>query len=162
MPSGHEIWESEFLRTLILSLVAMTHPDPGESPAHRLQRWFNLLGMKELPHTAAVVTNMAGSRGSSAGWAKVLTGELDRRQSILRRAGMKVGAAGPCPAWPNTKYRERGADTAANAFRRRRRGSPKLLQSRGPSSGCSTSLRAVMRMHLLLAAVAADRRCSHR
>ncbi len=42
---------------------------------------------------------------------EVLTGELDRRQSILRQAGMKVGAAGALSGVAEyEKYRERGAD----------------------------------------------------
>ncbi len=42
---------------------------------------------------------------------EVLTGELDRRQNILRQAGMQVGAAGALSGVAEyEKYRERGAD----------------------------------------------------
>jgi DNA segregation ATPase FtsK/SpoIIIE-like protein len=43
----------------------------------------------------------------------VLTGELDRRQNILRQAGMQVGAAGALSGVAEyEKFRERGADLA--------------------------------------------------
>ncbi|MBN4678728.1 type VII secretion protein EccCa, partial [Pandoraea nosoerga] len=51
--------KSEFLRTLILSLVAMTHPDQVNLLLTDFKGGSTFLGMEKLPHTAAVVTNMA-------------------------------------------------------------------------------------------------------
>src|SRR5262249_12359288 len=81
--------KSEFLRTLILSLVAMTHPDQVNLLLTDFKGGSTFLGMEKLPHTAAVVTNMAeeaglGGRPSGA----------DGGRGILREAGRKGGAAG--------------------------------------------------------------------
>ncbi|MGB9303409.1 MAG: FtsK/SpoIIIE domain-containing protein, partial [Mycobacterium sp.] len=103
--------KSEFLRTLILSLVAMTHPDQVNLMLTDFKGGSTFLGMEKLPHTAAVVTNMAEEAELVSRMGEVLTGELDRRQSILRQAGMQVGAAGALSGVAEyEKYRERGAD----------------------------------------------------
>jgi predicted dehydrogenase len=71
------------------------------------------LGMEKLPHTAAVVTNMAEEAELVSRMGEVLTGELDRRQAILRQAGIQVGAAGALSGVAEyEKYREGGADLA--------------------------------------------------
>ncbi|WP_373142985.1 type VII secretion protein EccCa [Mycobacterium marinum] len=103
--------KSEFLRTMILSLVAMTHPDQVNLLLTDFKGGSTFLGMEKLPHTAAVITNMAEEAELVSRMGEVLTGELDRRQSILRQAGMKVGAAGALSGVAEyEKYRERGAD----------------------------------------------------
>lgn len=103
--------KSEFLRTLILSLVALHHPDQVNLLLTDFKGGSTFLGMEKLPHTAAVVTNMAEEAELVSRMGEVLTGELDRRQGILRQAGMKVGAAGALSGVAEyEKYRERGAD----------------------------------------------------
>ncbi len=103
--------KSEFLRTLILSLVAMHHPDQVNLLLTDFKGGSTFLGMEKLPHTAAVVTNMAEEAELVSRMGEVLTGELDRRQGILRQAGIKVGAAGALSGVAEyEKYRERGAD----------------------------------------------------
>ncbi len=103
--------KSEFLRTLILSLVATTHPDQVNLLLTDFKGGSTFLGMEKLPHTAAVVTNMAEEAELVSRMGEVLTGELDRRQQILRQAGMQVGAAGALSGVAEyEKYRERGAD----------------------------------------------------
>lgn len=105
--------KSEFLRTLILSLVAMTHPDQVNLLLTDFKGGSTFLGMEKLPHTAAVVTNMAEEAELVSRMGEVLTGELDRRQNLLRQAGMQVGAAGALSGVAEyEKYRERGADLA--------------------------------------------------
>jgi type VII secretion protein EccCa len=105
--------KSEFLRTLILSLVAMTHPDQVNLLLTDFKGGSTFLGMEKLPHTTAVVTNMAEEAELVSRMGEVLTGELDRRQGILRQAGMQVGAAGALSGVAEyEKYRERGADLA--------------------------------------------------
>ncbi|MBO0677346.1 type VII secretion protein EccCa [Mycolicibacterium sp. S2-37] len=103
--------KSEFLRTLLLSLVAMHDPKQVNLLLTDFKGGSTFLGMEKLPHTAAVVTNMAEEAELVNRMGEVLTGELDRRQSILRQAGMKVGASGALSGVAEyEKYRERGAD----------------------------------------------------
>jgi type VII secretion protein EccCa len=105
--------KSEFLRTLLLSLVATHHPDQVNLLLTDFKGGSTFLGMEKLPHTAAVVTNMAEEAELVSRMGEVLTGELDRRQSILRQAGIAVGAAGALSGVAEyEKYRERGADLA--------------------------------------------------
>ncbi|MCH9730374.1 MAG: type VII secretion protein EccCa [Actinomycetia bacterium] len=103
--------KSEFLRTLILSLAATHHPDQINLLLTDFKGGSTFLGMEKLPHTAAVVTNMEEEAELVSRMAEVLTGELDRRQSILRQAGIQVGAAGALSGVAEyEKHRERGAD----------------------------------------------------
>ncbi|MUL82860.1 MULTISPECIES: type VII secretion protein EccCa [unclassified Mycolicibacterium] len=103
--------KSEFLRTLILSLVATHHPDQINLLLTDFKGGSTFLGMEKLPHTAAVVTNMEEEAELVGRMGEVLTGELDRRQQILRQAGMQVGAAGALSGVAEyEKHRERGAD----------------------------------------------------
>jgi type VII secretion protein EccCa len=105
--------KSEFLRTLILSLVAVTHPDQVNLLLTDFKGGSTFLGMEKLPHTAAVVTNMAEEAELVSRMGEVLTGELDRRQNLLRQAGIQVGAAGALSGVAEyEKYRERGAELA--------------------------------------------------
>ncbi|NTY60692.1 type VII secretion protein EccCa [Mycolicibacterium sphagni] len=105
--------KSEFLRTMLLSLVATHHPDQVNLLLTDFKGGSTFLGMENLPHTAAVVTNMAEEAELVNRMGEVLTGELDRRQTILRQAGMQVGAAGALSGVAEyEKYRERGADLA--------------------------------------------------
>jgi ESX secretion system protein EccC len=103
--------KSEFLRTLILSLVATHHPDQVNLLLADFNGGSTFLGMEKLPHTAGVITNMAEQAELVSRMGEVLTGELDRRQAILREAGMKVGAASALSGVAEyEKYRERGVD----------------------------------------------------
>ena len=103
--------KSEFLRTLILSLAATHHPDQINLLLTDFKGGSTFLGMEKLPHTAAVVTNMEEEAELVSRMGEVLSGELDRRQSILRQAGIQVGAAGALSGVAEyEKHRERGAD----------------------------------------------------
>ena len=103
--------KSEFLRTLILSLAATHHPDQINLLLTDFKGGSTFLGMEKLPHTAAVVTNMEEEAELVSRMGEVLTGELDRRQSILRQAGLQVGAAGALSGVAEyEKHRERGAE----------------------------------------------------
>ncbi len=103
--------KSEFLRTLILSLAATHHPDQINLLLTDFKGGSTFLGMERLPHTAAVVTNMEEEAELVSRMGEVLTGELDRRQSILRQAGIQVGAAGALSGVAEyEKHRERGAE----------------------------------------------------
>ncbi len=103
--------KSEFLRTLILSLAATHHPDQVNLLLTDFKGGSTFLGMEKLPHTAAVVTNMEEEAELVSRMGEVLSGELDRRQSILRQAGIQVGAAGALSGVAEyEKHRERGAE----------------------------------------------------
>ncbi|MGH3638186.1 MAG: type VII secretion protein EccCa, partial [Mycobacterium sp.] len=103
--------KSEFLRTLILSLAATHHPDQVNLLLTDFKGGSTFLGMEKLPHTAAVVTNMEEEAELVSRMGEVLSGELDRRQSILRQAGIQVGATGALSGVAEyEKHRERGAD----------------------------------------------------
>ena len=103
--------KSEFLRTLILSLAATHHPDQVNLLLTDFKGGSTFLGMERLPHTAAVVTNMEEEAELVSRMGEVLSGELDRRQSILRQAGIQVGAAGALSGVAEyEKFRERGAE----------------------------------------------------
>jgi type VII secretion protein EccCa len=105
--------KSEFLRTLILSLAATHHPNQVNLLLADFKGGSTFLGMERLPHTAAVVTNMEEEAELISRMGDVLTGEIDRRQSILRQAGMQVGAAGALSGVAEyEKFRERGAELA--------------------------------------------------
>ncbi len=68
--SGPRDLVSEFLRTLILSLVA-ADSSRSVNPTTDFKGGSTFLGMEKLPHTAAVVTNMKPRKpSSSAGWAR--------------------------------------------------------------------------------------------
>ncbi len=103
--------KSEFLRTLLLSLVATHHPDQVNLLLVDYTGGSTFSGMEKVPHTAAVVTNMADDAELVGRMVQVLTGEVERRQAILRRAGTQVGAAGALSGVAEyEKYRELGAD----------------------------------------------------
>ncbi len=106
--------KSEFLRTLLLSLVATTHPDQVNLLLTDFQDRSTFDGMDRLPHTAAVITNMTEEPGLVTRLREALAGELDRRLAILRHAATNVGAAEPLSDVAEyEKYRERGAELPA-------------------------------------------------
>ena len=79
--------KSEFLRTLVLGL-AMTH-----SPEHLnmvlvdFKGGATFAGMSELPHVSAVITNLAQELTLVDRMQDALSGEMVRRQELLRDAG---------------------------------------------------------------------------
>jgi S-DNA-T family DNA segregation ATPase FtsK/SpoIIIE len=79
--------KSEFLRTLVLGL-AMTH-----SPEHLnmvlvdFKGGATFAGMAELPHVSAVITNLAQELTLVDRMQDALSGEMVRRQELLRHAG---------------------------------------------------------------------------
>ena len=79
--------KSEFLRTLVLGL-AMTH-----SPEHLnmvlvdFKGGATFAGMSELPHVSAVITNLAQELTLVDRMQDALSGEMVRRQELLREAG---------------------------------------------------------------------------
>ena len=79
--------KSELLRTLVLGL-AMTHS--SETLTFVLADFkggATFAGMADLPHTSAVITNMAEELTLVDRMRDAVTGELNRRQELLRAAG---------------------------------------------------------------------------
>jgi DNA segregation ATPase FtsK/SpoIIIE, S-DNA-T family len=79
--------KSELLRTLVLGLT-LTH-DPGELNFVLVdfKGGATFLGMDALPHVSAVITNLADELPLVDRMHDALSGELVRRQEILRAAG---------------------------------------------------------------------------
>ncbi len=114
--ADHGVWEPNSAH-LVLSLVAMTHPDQVNFFRTRLQRCLTLLGNgASTPRCRH--HGLKGLRSSADGRG------VDRRiptaLSILRQAGRKSARAEPCPAY-DEKYRKRGAISLPRRCRRRRK-----------------------------------------
>jgi DNA segregation ATPase FtsK/SpoIIIE, S-DNA-T family len=79
--------KSELLRTLVLGL-ALTH-DPGDLNFVLVdfKGGATFLGMEALPHVSAVITNLADELPLVDRMHDALSGELVRRQEVLRSAG---------------------------------------------------------------------------
>jgi len=108
---NHRVGKVRVLRTLILSLVAMHHPDQVNLLLTDFKGGSTFLGMENLPHTAAVITNMAEEAELVGRMGEVLTGELDRRQNLLRQPEFRSVRPGRCPAWPSTRSTVSAAPT---------------------------------------------------
>lgn len=79
--------KSEFLRTLVLGL-AMTHsPDQLTMVLVDFKGGATFAGMSEMPHVSAVITNLAQELTLVDRMQDALSGEMTRRQELLRAAG---------------------------------------------------------------------------
>ncbi|WP_447002031.1 type VII secretion protein EccCa [Saccharothrix isguenensis] len=79
--------KSELLRTLVLGL-AMTHsPEILNFVLVDFKGGATFLGLDRLPHTSAVITNLADEAPLVTRMQDALHGELVRRQELLRSAG---------------------------------------------------------------------------
>lgn len=79
--------KSEFLRTLVLGL-AMTHsPEQLNLVLVDFKGGATFSGMADLPHTSAVITNLADELTLVDRMQDALSGEMVRRQELLRRSG---------------------------------------------------------------------------
>ncbi|MDN5857734.1 MAG: type VII secretion protein EccCa [Pseudonocardia sp.] len=83
--------KSELLRTLVLGLVAAHSPTELNLVLVDFKGGATFLGMAGLPHTAAVITNLADELTLVDRMADALAGEITRRQEILRAAGNLSG-----------------------------------------------------------------------
>ncbi|KAA1428247.1 type VII secretion protein EccCa [Nocardioides antri] len=98
--------KSELLRTLVLGL-AMTHPpDRLNLVLVDFKGGATFAGMADLPHVAAVITNLAGDLTLVDRMHDALAGEMVRRQELLRSAGNLASVR------DHEAARERGADLA--------------------------------------------------
>ncbi len=79
--------KSEFLRTLVLGL-AMTHsPDQLNMVLVDFKGGATFAGMSEMPHVSAVITNLSQELTLVDRMQDALSGEMVRRQELLREAG---------------------------------------------------------------------------
>ncbi|XVU26731.1 type VII secretion protein EccCa [Actinoplanes sp. CA-054009] len=79
--------KSELLRTLVLGLAA-THPsDTLNFVLVDFKGGATFLGLDRLPHTSAVITNLADEAALVGRMQDALHGEMVRRQELLRAAG---------------------------------------------------------------------------
>lgn len=79
--------KSEFLRTLVLGLVATHPPDALNVVLVDFKGGATFLGLERLRHVAAVVTNLSEEAHLVARMRDALAGEMTRRQRVLRVAG---------------------------------------------------------------------------
>ena len=79
--------KSEFLRTLVLGL-AMTHsPEQLNMVLVDFKGGATFAGMSDMPHVSAVITNLAQELTLVDRMQDALSGEMVRRQELLRDAG---------------------------------------------------------------------------
>jgi len=79
--------KSEFLRTLVLSMVTTHSPDQLNLVLVDFKGGATFLGLDPLPHVAAVITNLEEELSMVDRMRDALAGELNRRQELLRSAG---------------------------------------------------------------------------
>lgn len=79
--------KSEFLRTLILGLVAAHSPDDLNLALIDFKGGATFLGFERLAHVSAVITNLDDEAYLVSRMHEALSGEMNRRQQVLRAAG---------------------------------------------------------------------------
>ncbi|MFC9790905.1 type VII secretion protein EccCa [Rhodococcus sp. NPDC127528] len=79
--------KSEFLRTLVLGLLATHSPDVLNLVLVDFKGGATFLGLEQAPHVAAVITNLAEELAMVDRMRDALAGEMNRRQELLRAAG---------------------------------------------------------------------------
>ncbi|WP_209883910.1 type VII secretion protein EccCa [Nocardia goodfellowii] len=79
--------KSEFLRTLVLSLLATHSPDQLNLVLVDFKGGATFLGLDGVPHVAAVITNLEEEADLVDRMRDALAGEMNRRQEVLRQAG---------------------------------------------------------------------------
>ncbi|MBW3085769.1 ESX secretion system protein EccC [Austwickia sp. TVS 96-490-7B] len=79
--------KSELLRTLVLALAISHSPDKLNLILIDFKGGATFAGLQGLPHTAAVITNLADDLAMVDRMYDALSGEMNRRQELLRDAG---------------------------------------------------------------------------
>ncbi|WP_405489320.1 type VII secretion protein EccCa [Nocardia sp. NBC_00511] len=79
--------KSEFLRTLVLSLIATHSPDQLNFVLVDFKGGATFLGLEGVAHVAAIITNLEEEADLVARMRDALAGEMNRRQEVLRAAG---------------------------------------------------------------------------
>ncbi len=79
--------KSEFLRTVAVGMIARHPPDALNLVLVDFKGGATFLGLEPAPHVAAVITNLSEEAPLVARMRDALTGEIHRRQELLRAAG---------------------------------------------------------------------------
>lgn len=79
--------KSELLKTLVVALAATHSPDELNLVLVDFKGGATFLGCEDLPHTSAVITNLADEAVLVERMYDAISGEMNRRQEILREAG---------------------------------------------------------------------------
>ncbi|MBD0324091.1 MAG: type VII secretion protein EccCa, partial [Aldersonia sp.] len=79
--------KSEFLRTLVLGLIATHSPSQLNLVLVDFKGGATFLGIDGAPHVAAVITNLEEETALVDRMKDALAGEMNRRQELLRAAG---------------------------------------------------------------------------
>ncbi len=79
--------KSEFLRTLVLGLIATHGPDQLNLVLVDFKGGATFAGLEDSPHVAAVITNLSDDLALVDRMKDALAGEMNRRQELLRDAG---------------------------------------------------------------------------
>ncbi len=79
--------KSELLRTLVLALAVTHSPETLNLVLIDFKGGATFAGLAELPHTAAVITNLQDDLSMVDRMFDALSGEMNRRQEMLRDAG---------------------------------------------------------------------------
>jgi DNA segregation ATPase FtsK/SpoIIIE, S-DNA-T family len=79
--------KSEFLRTLVLSMVTSHSPDVLNMVLVDFKGGATFLGLEGVPHIAAIITNLEDELILVDRMRDALAGEMNRRQELLRSAG---------------------------------------------------------------------------
>jgi S-DNA-T family DNA segregation ATPase FtsK/SpoIIIE len=79
--------KSELLRTLVLGLAATHSSESLNFVLVDFKGGATFASLDRLPHTAAVITNLADELPLVDRMTEALSGEMNRRQELLRRAG---------------------------------------------------------------------------
>ncbi len=85
--------KSEFLRTVALGMMARHSPEALNLVLVDFKGGATFLGLERSPHVAAVITNLSDKAPLVARMRDALTGEMNRRQEVLRAAGNLDGIA---------------------------------------------------------------------
>lgn len=96
--------KSELLRTVVLGMAATHSSEQLNLVLVDFKGGATFAGMAELPHVAAVITNLEDDLSLVDRMKEALSGEMNRRQEVLRDAGNLVSVR------DYERARQRGAD----------------------------------------------------
>ena len=85
--------KSEFLRTVALGMMACHSPEDLNLVLIDFKGGATFAGLEPAPHVAAVITNLSDKSALVRRMRDALTGEMNRRQELLREAGNVGGIA---------------------------------------------------------------------
>ena len=85
--------KSELLRTVALGMIASHSPEALNLVLIDFKGGATFAGLEPAPHVAAVITNLSDKAALVTRMRDALTGEMNRRQELLRAAGNFDGVA---------------------------------------------------------------------